>query len=368
MRIAVDITPLLGQRTGIGELVDGMVRALEGRPDVTVVRAALTWRGRSRAGAEHGPIPARPIQHLWTHTEFLPLTRWVGPVDVVHGTNYVVGPNGRASSRNRPVRVVSVHDLNTVHHPERCHPSTLVFPKLIQRAVATGAAVHTDSRFVEAQVRQWLGPEVNIRTVYPGVPHIGTGSNRGLPSLDAPFMLSVGTEEPRKGLESLARVFGELVHHHEDLLWVHAGSPGWGSDGLSAAIAELSASVRHRVIRLGRVDDDQRAYLLRNASVFVYPSLDEGFGFPPLEAITVGTPVVASAVGALPEVLASAAHLVEPGDEGALAIAVLEALQSSGKVVRDDMQASLFLQQFNWDRMAAELVSWYKEMLNEIAT
>jgi glycosyltransferase involved in cell wall biosynthesis len=364
MRIAVDITPLLGQRTGIGELVDGMVRALEGRPDVTVVRTALTWRGRSRAGAEHRPIPARPIQRLWTHTELLPLTRWVGQVDVVHGTNYVVGPKGRSASR-LPVRVISVHDLNTVHHPERCHPSTLVFPKLIRRAVATGAAVHTDSYFVEAQVREWLGPEVNIRTVYPGVPHIGTGSHRGLPSLDAPFMLSVGTEEPRKGLESLARVFGELAAQHADLLWVHAGSPGWGSDGLSAAIAELPSPARQRVTRLGRVDDDQRAYLLRNASVFVYPSLDEGFGFPPLEAITVGTPVVASAVGALPEVLGGAAHLVAPGDENALARAVLGALQPSGRVVREDTQATLFLNQFNWDRMAAELVSWYEELLKE---
>lgn len=136
----------------------------------------------------------------------------------------------------------------------------------------------------------------------------------------APYVLAIGTVEPRKDYPTLVRAFGALADAHADLRLVIAGGDGLAADALTEAIA--APPHRHRIDRPGRADDARRGQLLEHAAVLAYPSRYEGFGLVPLEAMAVGTPVVATAVGAIPEVVGDAAELVAPGDPDALAAAL----------------------------------------------
>jgi glycosyltransferase involved in cell wall biosynthesis len=371
MRAAVDVTPLLGARTGIGELVAGLVNALGERDDVEVVPVALTWRGRSQAGAAHRPIPARLVQSVWSRYDLLPIERWTGPVDVVHGTNYVVGPPSRDRTRLRhdrsvTPRIVTVHDLATLKTPELCHPATLVFPTLVERAVRSGAFVQTDTASVAGEVVEWLHISTDrVRAIHPGVPSLPTGepTNLDLRVLDGPFVLSLGTEDPRKGLQRIASAVSAIRRVHPHMRWVHAGGSGWGTEALNEALSRLSIDDRAAVVRLGRVTDSQRAWLLRHADVFLYPSIDEGFGFPPLEALSVGTPVIAHHLPVLQEVLGgfdtNKVVLMDTSDADQLSATVLQAVEQQhfGDALMKDITS-----RYSWSRMAARQVDWYRDV------
>src|SRR5579872_5499347 len=132
LTVAVDATPLLGVRSGIGMFCHGALEALGVRPELDVAAFAVTWRRRRRlrpllppgVRAVTRPMPARPLHFLWGRASLPPLEWFTGPADVVHGTNFVVPPTASAA------RVVSVHDLTAVHYPSMSDPATRVFPAL----------------------------------------------------------------------------------------------------------------------------------------------------------------------------------------------------------------------------------------------
>ena len=150
--------------------------------------------------ARQRPMPARPLHALWARWDAPPVEWFVGANDVVHGTNFLVPPTGRAAA------VVSVHDLTPVHHPELCNAATLAYPGLIRRALARGAWVHTDSAFVAHEVVEAFGADpARVRVVHPGVPELPVPSQKRprrrcgrLPPAVRRFCLAIGTAEPRR--------------------------------------------------------------------------------------------------------------------------------------------------------------------------
>jgi glycosyltransferase involved in cell wall biosynthesis len=255
-----------------------------------------------------------------------------------------------------------------VRFPELCDAPSLRFPALIRRAVAAGAWVHTPSAFVAAEVVEAFGvdPE-RVRAVHSGIPPLDPPSGpaprrpaRLLPDGTARYLLAVGTAEPRKDLPGLVAAFDELASRHPDLGLVLVGADGWGTAALHEAIARSPFS--SRIARTGWLSDAARADLLAGAAALVYPSLYEGFGFPPLEAMVAGIPVVATRVGALPEVLGDGALLVAPRDVDALAGAIASVLDSGSTadalVARGRRQA----QGFSWDRCAQGLSALYRDV------
>jgi glycosyltransferase involved in cell wall biosynthesis len=324
LRVAVDATSLLGPRTGVGVFTGELLAHLP-RERVAPVAYATTWRGRGRLPAVIGddvevatrPQAARPLRALWRRIDTPPIEWWTGPIDVVHGPNYVVPPTRRAA------QVMTVHDLTFHHHPEMSTADTLQYPGLIRRALRRGAWVHTESQFVADEIVAVYGadPErvvvvaLGVTTPAEAAPTRG----RALAGCDR-YVLALGTVEPRKDLPLLVDSFERIAEAHSDLRLVIAGPDGWGADALTDRIARSTHA--DRIVRLGWVDDADRGALLRGASVLAYPSRYEGFGLPPLEAMAAGTPVVATAVGALPEVLGDAAVLVAPSDPDALAEAL----------------------------------------------
>jgi glycosyltransferase involved in cell wall biosynthesis len=315
------------------------------------------------------PMPARPLHESWSHWAFPPIELFIGRSDVVHGTNFVVPPAWRAAM------VVSVHDLTPVHFPELVEPSTLAYPGLIRKALRRGAWVHTPSEFVAGEVIEVFGaPPERVRVVPHGIvpraPRVLPGPSGpdlqgvgdllpGLPGWVQRYVLAVGTVEPRKDLPTLVRAFAMAAQSRPGLALVIAGREGWGRAQLDDAVA--ACALRDRVVRLGWVDDEARDALISGATVLVYPSLYEGFGFPPLEAMAAGTPVVTTRCGALQEVLGDAARFVDVGDIDALAQALEELVDDEparNELARRGLERARL---YTWDACAAGLSALYHD-------
>jgi glycosyltransferase involved in cell wall biosynthesis len=375
VRVALDATPLLGLPTGIGAFCSGALAALVRRPGVDVSAYAISWRRRrlmeeqlpDGVGARQRPMPARPLHALWARGNVPPLEWLIGATDVVHGTNFLVPPTRRAAA------VVSVHDLTPLHHPELCNEATLAYPGLIRRALARGAWVHADSAFVAGEVMEAFDADpTRVRVVHPGIPDLpvppGTGTEVGaeadavlgrvLPAGCTRFCLAIGTAEPRKDLPGLVRSFAAVADRLDDVALVLAGPPGWGERALDEAVA--ASPVRTRIVRTGWVAPAELAVLLARAGVLAYPSLYEGFGFPPLQAMRAGVPVVATRAGSLPEVLGDGALLVDSGDQQALAAALLTCLSDDDERRRLVDAGSVWSARYSWERCGEGLESLYR--------
>jgi len=301
-------------------------------------------------------MPARPLHLAWSHTAGPPLELFVGRVDVVHGTNYVVPPTRRAA------RVVTVHDLTSLRYPEMCDAASLGFPRMVRRAVAAGAWVHTPSRFVADEVVAELGVDPSrVRAVHHGIPGhrpVSPGdAELAMPSRTTRYVLAIGTVEPRKDYPALVRSFDAVAEKIDDVALVIAGSDGWGAHALDRAL--LSTRSPERIVRLGYVEASRLDRLLAGASAVAYPSVYEGFGFVPLEAMAAGIPVVATAVGAIPEIAGDGALLVPPGDDAALSEALcallIDETARATLIERGRNRAS----SFTWERCARGLSELY---------
>ncbi len=371
LRVALDATPLLGQRTGVGVFCQGALAALAARPGLSVSAYTVSWRRRrdvepllpAGVSSRQRPMPARPLHAAWAHGAVPPLEWFVGPADVVHGTNFVVPPTRRAKT------VMSIHDLTPLHHPEMCDDATLAYPGLIRRALRRGAWVHTDSAFVAGEVSEAFGVGLDrVRVVYPGIPELPTVDDatvsglldRLLPPGATRYCLAVGTAEPRKDLPGLVRAFSEVAARHDDVALVLAGPAGWGERKLADSI--LRSPVRDRVVRTGWVQEGDLGGLIARADILAYPSLYEGFGFPPLQAMRAGVPVVATRAGSLPEVLGDGALLVDPADHDGLTGALERCLTDQDLRARLVAAGVRRAEAFSWEDCADGLEMLYRDL------
>ncbi|MCU1453138.1 MAG: glycosyltransferase [Acidimicrobiales bacterium] len=368
MRISLDATPLLDTPTGVGVFTREVLRRLGARPDVDVTAFSFSFpRRRSLkqvlppgVDAARFPMPARVVRPLLLGNYPVVIDWLTGPCDVVHGPNFVTPPT-RAG-----VEVVTVHDLTFLRFPKMCTIDTLAYPPLIRRTIDRGGWIHTVSEFVANEVRDAFPIDPERVVVVPN------GVNP--PSADGPgrdaaagqrlargksYVLAVGTVEPRKDLSTLVSAFDQLAADDPDLRLVIAGPDGWGMETYTEAAA--AARFRDRIVRLGWVDDDQRTALMRGAAAVAYPSRYEGFGLVPLEAMALGTPVVTTATGALPEVVADAAVMVPATDVDALAGALASVLgdpeRRADLIARGHQRAA----SFTWEATADGLVDLYHQ-------
>ncbi len=362
LTVAIDATPLLGDRTGVGVFTGGALGALARRGDLSLAAYGLTWAGRRRLGGilpsgvrpVGRPMAAAPLVALWRRTDHPPIEWWTGAVDVVHGTNFVVPPARHAA------RVVTVHDLTPLRFPALCAPSSLAYPAIIRRAIEGGAFVHTPTAAIAAEVVAVLGaPPERVRPVHHGVEPLAGDDQPGTAEGGPPYILGLGTVEPRKDFPSLVRAFDLVAALHPEVRLVIAGPDGWGDPALADAIDR--AAHQDRIRRIGWITGPSHARLLRQAAVLAYPSVYEGFGLPPLEAMACGVPVVATAVPAVAEVTDGAARLVPVGDDEALAAALAQVLDDGGERCRLVAAGRARAGTFTWDRAAAGLVQLYRD-------
>jgi glycosyltransferase involved in cell wall biosynthesis len=316
MRVALDTSPLLNPLTGVGQTVRGLLDALaNAEPEVEVVPWQLTRRSM--------PLPPRALVRLWARADHPRVDRWLPAADVVHGTNYVVPPTRRPAS-------VTVNDTWCMRHPRTCAPTIAAAVATVRRAVGRGAWVHVSTEWVAGEVRDLCGAE-RVRVVPFGVPPV---LDAGPSPVDGPYVLAVGSPtDPRKGHDVLERAMRDLP----GVELVQIGPDRW-------------------------VDEPTKAALLRGATVLAFPSRDEGFGFPALEAMSVGVPVVASRAGAIPEVVGDAALLVPVDDADALASALRTAIEDDDVRRRLVAAGTARIAAFTWTEHARGMARLWRDV------
>ena len=364
--MALDATPLLGRPTGVGAFCAGALGGLAARADLDVSAFAVSWRRRrdipglvpARVSSRQRIMFARPLHVAWTHSSLPPIEWFIGSPQVVHGTNFVVPPAKTAAE------VMTVHDLTVVRFPELCDRPTLEYPALIRRAVDRGAWVHTPSEFVAAETAEAFGIDPGrVRAVHHGIPVLARGTADtppfALPDGTTRYVLAIGTVEPRKDYPALVEAFGSVGRAHPDVALVIVGADGWGAERLADAVR--TSPVRDRILRPGYLDDAGLAATLRRASVLAFPSVYEGFGFPPLQAMAAGVPVVATAVGAIPEVVGDGALLVDGGKPEELAEALTHVLDGGPDIEALIARGQRRTADFTWTKCADGLDRLYRD-------
>lgn len=362
VRIALDVGPLHGHRTGVGVAVAEMVAALGQHDAVELVPYILSFRSRPTPPCRRLPLPAALAHRLWGRIDGPRVDRWLGPVDVVHGTNYVVPPSRRPA-------LVSVYDCWFLDHTDHASPDVRRAGEVLRRRVRAGATVHTSSEATASRVRELLATD-RIEVIHLGplpldAPPTSCPAGVAADLGGHPFVLALGTVERRKNLPALVRSFATASPELDDVQLVIAGAPGDDHAALDATVTALPAAIRARVVCAGPVDAATKAWLLHHATALAYPSLDEGFGFPVLEAQAVGLPIVASRAGSIPEVAGDAAELVDVGDHAGLAAALVRITTDEER--RNELIAAgrTNLLRFSWTATADALVAVYQRLREE---
>jgi glycosyltransferase involved in cell wall biosynthesis len=272
----------------------------------------------------------------------------------------------------RAKRVITIHDLSPVSHPRFFPPRKRLWHWMqdVKGQARRATRLIAVSEYVRRDIIETFGvPPERVVAVHSGVDpffRLDPGEAklktfRAMHGLAKPFVLFVGTLEPRKNVLGLIEAFDLLKRdlRHRDLKLVLVGRRGWLYDGVERALAR--SPYRSDIRLWGPATTEEIRFLYHLATLFAYPSFFEGFGFPVLEAQTCGAPVVASNTSSLPEILGESALLVDPEDTAALAGAMQRVLGNDA--VRSELRARGFENagRFTWERAAAATLSTFEE-------
>ncbi len=342
LSVSLDVSAVPDAPAGAGRYTIELAGALSARDDLELIpvarrRDAKRWRlptPRGRTGVLAAAPGPRPLRLAWEQLALPGVLRRAG-VAVHHGPHYTMPERATV-----PV-VVTVHDCTFFDHPEWHERSKVV---LFRRAISVAARKAAVIVCVSETTAESLARVCELRAAVVVAPH-GIDHERFAPSEPAagsddaalehlgvaagrPYILFVGTIEPRKNVPALVRAFERIADRHPEVQLVLAGQRGWGADEVERAVL---AAERHatRIVRTGYVPDDAIPALLRRATVVAYPSLAEGYGLPALEALACGAPLVTTQGTAMAELAGGAALLVPPGDTDDLAAALDAVLSGS---------------------------------------
>jgi len=371
LRVAVDATAIPARLTGAGVYASRLLAALARRGDVDLdvfaapgsaaLLAAPGLRLHEVAVARSG----RPARIAWSRLAAGRAARAAG-ARVLHGVHYELPLRAATGARaaGNLAQVVTVHDLTLVTHAE-WHEASKVwyFRRAMRQAVAVAERVLCVSAATARDATRYLGvpPEridvTPLGTDLAPAPEAAVHDLRARLGLDGPYLLGLGTLEPRKDLPTLVRAFASLAGEIPHTL-VLAGLAGWGSGALAEAVA--ASGVADRVLLPGYVPEADKAALFTGADLFVYPSRYEGFGLPVLEAMACGVPVVTTTGGALPEVAGDGALLVDPGEPDLLAAAMARLLGGPAARARLVRRGQARAAAQTWERCAALTADAYR--------
>jgi glycosyltransferase involved in cell wall biosynthesis len=377
MRITFDLSPAIHRHAGIGRYAQELLAALTRTDTVNQYRV---FHNQPAPGESVPspldtlpriviPLSAKPWRMSVLLADFLrvPMERWIPDADVFHGTDHLL-PLFRCTKT-----VFTIHDLIFQFFPDYHLPLNraflgLMLPRFLRRADAIIAVSECTKRDA---IRFYNLPPENITVIYEGINpalHPTADSNliaqaRAHYGKNQPFVFIVSTIEPRKNVIALVdalRVLRERGLPHRLLI---AGRKGWLYQDTLNHIRQTGMDTT--VDLLDFVPDADLPALFAACDAFVFPSLYEGFGLPPLEAMACGAPVVCSNAASLPEVVGDAALLVNPRDVGEIASAIERVVKD--RAMRDELRArgSAQAAKFSWERAARETLAVYQRVLEK---
>jgi glycosyltransferase involved in cell wall biosynthesis len=395
MHVGIDYTAAAWQGAGIGRYTRELVRAIikqghthrytlfyaaGGIDRDSPYLAGLRRLCDAYAHVRSAPIPFSPrrLTQIWQRLRApLPVELFTGPIDLLHAPDFVPPPT-------RVPKLVTIHDLSFMVHPECAEPSMVRFlTDAVPRGLRRADAILADSEATRRDLARLLAIDPRrVDVVYPGVgprfrpmPPEATEPVRRRLGLPERFVLFVSTLEPRKNLVRLLEAFAQLedrglgLEARQDsvasspqpstsgLHLVIAGRRGWMYEDVFTTIDRLQ--LRERVRLLDFVHDKDLPALYNLAAAFAYPSIYEGFGIPPLEALACGTPTVIADNSSLPEVVADAAVLVSAEDVGSIASGIARVLSDTALNARLRAAGPERARQFTWERAAERVLACY---------
>ncbi len=375
MTIYVDVSAAVHQRAGLGRYAASLTQAL--LPRLSHRLALFYNREKGIAlppGLEH--IPARTVSLSYKSWRMLvwagqlahvPFNRFVPNAALFHATEHLVPPLKDAQT------VLTVHDLIFRSFPEHHKPLNrwylnATMPLYCRRAnhiIAVSEATRRDI------IAAYHIPPEKVSVIYEAAnprfePQLRTviEAMRTRYHLPQEYLLYVGTIEPRKNLTRLLRVWEPLYLAKEAPSLVLAGKRGWLTGDFYAALENSPA--RDGVLITGYIQDCDLPAIYGGATAFVFPSLCEGFGLPPLEAMACGTPVICSNTSSLPEVVGEAALTFDPTDETAMAEALRRVVKDKGLQAELRELGVQRAAGFSWGRAAQETIAVYRKLLGTL--
>lgn len=359
--------------TGIARYTRELLTALRaGHPEIDLV---LLRPFPGDLGADLADIPVARL----AGTRRLPAMMTAGPfeiataarrlrLDVVHdpaGISPFVLPRRVAPFG----RLVTLHDMIPFVHPEtHARLTNILFRRYIPRTLPFVDRVVTVSNAAKADIERFYGlPSERITAIPHGVsPRFRPRAEEEIAPvlaryrIERPYILTVGAIQARKNLAVLFDAFADLRHAGLPHQLVVVGPAVWTADAVFQRLAERDLG--DAVLLTGYVADDDLPALYAGAGCFVFPSLYEGFGLPPLEALASGTPVVASNTSSMPEVLADAALLLDPHDSHAFATAIRRVVEDGTLAARLREQGLARSATYRWRCAAARHAALYREV------
>jgi glycosyltransferase involved in cell wall biosynthesis len=391
MRIGIDVTSAVRQGAGIGRFTRELVRAflaLEGGMGMPshhfVLFAATggmprrTWESRlayiiQPAVACHLKLeicnlkflPDDWLHRLWHRARLpIPIEAMTGRVDLFHEPDFVLPP-----TLPRTRTVLTVHDLTFIRDPESAFPRLRRYlNRVVPQSVSRATHVLADSAATKSDLIELFGtPAEKVTVLYGGVDarFVPVREPERLAAVrakygigDEPFILGIGTLQPRKNYRRLIQAFAHVKYQTSNIKLVIVGGKGWMYDDIFSGVKRLG--LEGHVLFPGFVDDDDLPALYSAAEVLAYPSIYEGFGLPLLEAMACGTPVVTSITSSLPELAGDAALLIEPTEVEAIAAAMCRLLQDADLRRRLVVAGFEQIRKFAWEKAAAQLLGIYE--------
>ncbi len=376
MRVVINGIPLLSRRSGIGNYVYQTFKAMQTltREWEIIFYYGIEWSARLR---DRPIVPSvstkgfnqhlRKVYSTYRNTLSLLFTigQWSRKFDLYHETNYI-------PMRFNGPTVVTIHDLSFYLYPET-HPKERIryMERYFYPRLSSVSHFITVSEAIKLEMIKHLGiPEEKITVTLEGVdegfkPVPSDVLNLALHKYGlkpGSYILYVGTLEPRKNIISLLQAYARLPELlKKDYPLVLAGGAGWLIENLDVEIQNLG--LRTNIIKTGYVPKEDLPSLYSGATIFVYPSLYEGFGLPPLEAMACGAPVITSNVSSLPEVVGDAGVQVHPEDVEKMAVE-MEALFTNAP--RRRLLSTMGLERskhFTWEKCASKTIEVYDRVV-----
>ncbi len=351
MKIAIDVSQMCYEGTGVARYVYGLTKALllaGSKHEFLLYAGVFRRRAYFKALARTLPwsqaswrlLPLPPKVASLTLNLFPIRVEWLlGKVDVVHTSDWVE-PSSKSPS------VTTIHDLVFKQYPETVDPLILrAQTRRLAKIVADDSMIIADSKSTKNDLMKIYNlNEARIKVIYPGIDSIYKPQSKkeidrvkNTYNLPDQYIFSLGTQEPRKNLPRLVEAVRGL-----DLPLVIAGRHGWGDHTQT----------------LGFVPDADLPALYSGAAVFAYPSLYEGFGFPVLEAMACGTPVVTSNLSSLPEVAGDAGVLIDPTDVDSIRSGIKLAIKNRDSLIKKGLKQA---KNFTWEKTAKQVLEVYEK-------
>jgi len=381
MRVAIDLTALNAQASGIDRYLLGMVRSLallERDAQFFLFinvedRARFTGLRRLPAHCHVWPSCFRPrVFRLLFQQLLQPLLLYALRIDVLHSPTFIM-PAWRGRARH----VLTIHDMSSFVLPH-CHPPIRrgpLYERVVKESIRRADLVTVPSPSVKADILRFVNDvdEARIRVIPCGIDHgfHPRDTAQVAPvlkrlALPTPYVLYLGTLDPRKNLPTLIDAFAELVAEGRPEYLVLGGAQGWAPNELLSRIA--GHGLEARIHLPGYIAEADLPFVYAGAALFVYPSLLEGFGFPPLEAMAAGVPVIASDTSSLRENLEGAATLVPVGDAKQLEAAMRRLLIDEA-ARRSAIERGLTRSEsYRWECFAEETFALYEGLCRKERT